>query len=81
MTGGMATMRAIGEGLVIPAKQTVVLAPAGDHIMLAGLNHALTAGQKIPAVLVFQKAGRVKIEISVEAVAPQGQKSANNHQR
>jgi copper(I)-binding protein len=80
MTGGMATMRAMGEGLAVPAKQTVVLGPGGDHIMLAGLNHALTAGQKIPAILVFQKAGRVKIEISVETMAPQGQKSANNNQ-
>jgi copper(I)-binding protein len=81
MQGAMSTMRAMDQGLAIPARQTVALAPGGDHIMLAGLSRPLVVGQKIPATLVFQRAGRVKIEISVETAAPPGQKNANNNQR
>jgi copper(I)-binding protein len=56
-----------------------VLRPGGDHIMLAGLTRPLTAGQKIPATLVFRRAGRVKIEISVETTTPTAQKPANSN--
>ena len=81
MQGGIATMKAMSEGFPAPARQSVVLAPGGDHIMLTHLTHALTRGQKIPAILVFQRAGRVKIEISVEMTAPLSQNNANNHHR
>jgi periplasmic copper chaperone A len=80
VTGGMATMRSMDQGLPVPAGQTVALRPGGDHIMLAGLTRPLAAGQKIPATLVFQRAGRVKIEISVETAAPTAQNGANNNQ-
>ena len=81
MQAGMSTMRDMASGLAAPARQTVVLAPGGDHIMLAGLTRPLLAGQKIPATLVFQRAGRVKIEISVEASTPSAANSAtlNRH--
>jgi copper(I)-binding protein len=81
MQGGMATMRQMAAGLPAPARQTVVLSPGGDHIMLAGLTRPLSQGQKIPATLVFQRAGRVKIEISVETSAPSAPRNAtaNRH--
>ena len=79
MADGMASMRAMDDGLPVPADQTIVLRPGGDHIMLAGLTRSLTQGQKIPATLVFQRAGRVKIQISVETAAPTAQKPANNN--
>lgn len=79
MADGMSSMRAMDQGLPIPAGQTIVLRPGGDHIMLAGLTRPLVQGQKIPATLVFQRAGRVKIEISVETAPPTAQKPANNN--
>jgi copper(I)-binding protein len=81
MQAGMSSMREMGQGLAAPARQTVVLAPGGDHIMLAGLTRPLTAGQKIPATLVFQRAGRVKIEISVETKAPSAPRSATTNRQ
>jgi copper(I)-binding protein len=81
MQAGMSTMRDMASGLPAPARQTVVLAPGGDHIMLAGLTRPLTAGQKIPVTLVFQRAGRVKIELTVETPTPSASRSAtpNRH--
>ena len=81
MADGMASMRAMDQGLPVPAGQTIVLRPGGDHIMLAGLTRPLALGQKIPATLVFQRAGRVKIEISVETAPPTAQKAANNNRK
>jgi copper(I)-binding protein len=81
MSGGVARMRPMDQGLRAPARRTVVLAPGGDHIMLSGLVRALAPGQKIPATLVFQHAGRVKIAISVETKPPSAQNGANNIHR
>jgi copper(I)-binding protein len=78
---GIATIKEMSVGVQAPARRSFVLAPGGDHIMLTHLTHALTRGQKIPAILVFQRVGRVKIEISVEMTAPLSQNNANNHHR
>lgn len=70
MNGGVMSMREIKGGLAIPPGKTVTFAPGGDHIMLTGLKRKTTAGETIPATLVFQKAGRVAIAFSVQAAAP-----------
>ena len=51
----------------IPANGTVLLEPGGMHIMLMGLTGPLTQGDMIPATLVFERAGRVEVEFSVDA--------------
>lgn len=64
---GVARME-MRESLPIPAGETVTLAPGGLHIMFMGLSPetALKAGTRIPAVLVFEKAGEVEVEFAVE---------------
>ncbi len=52
--------------LVIPAEDTVVLAPGGMHVMLMGLTAPLTEGEMVPATLVFEHAGRVAIAFMVD---------------
>ncbi|MCA3525006.1 MAG: copper chaperone PCu(A)C [Rhodobacter sp.] len=57
------------DAIDIPAGGTVLLEPGGLHIMLMGLTGPLTEGDMIPATLVFERAGRVAIEFSVDAPA------------
>lgn len=63
---GVATMRHLPEGVEIPAGAKVVLESGGMHIMLMGLTAPLSEGEKVPATLIFEKAGRVDVEFAVD---------------
>lgn len=62
---GVARMRPVGA-LEIPAGGSVTLAPRGLHVMFMGLPAPFVAGERIPATLVFEKAGEVAVEFAVE---------------
>jgi copper(I)-binding protein len=66
MRDGVMEMRHV-EALAIPAGTPVVLKPGGLHLMLLGLQQPLTAGQRLPLELRFEKAGVVRTEIVVRA--------------
>jgi periplasmic copper chaperone A len=66
MDGGVMRMRALTDGLAIPAHMTVALAPNGAHIMLSGLTTPLRPGEQFPATLRFAKAGTKQATIKVE---------------
>jgi copper(I)-binding protein len=63
---GVARMRPV-EAVEVPAGATVTLAPQGTHVMFMGLDAPLVEGERVPAVLVFEKAGEVAVEFAVEA--------------
>jgi copper(I)-binding protein len=64
----------------IPAGETVVFMPGGLHVMFMGLGgDALTAGEKIPATLVFEKAGRIDVEFNVEVRDAADTEDHSNH--
>lgn len=65
MADGQMQMRALSDGLAIPAGQTVELAPGGYHLMLIGLSQALVAGQTVKLELRFEKAGAVSVEMPI----------------
>ena len=52
--------------LEIGANDTVILEPGEMHLMFMGLSSTMKVGQMIPAILVFESAGRVSIEFLVE---------------
>lgn len=67
MTDGVASMAPM-DRVVVPAGGTVTFAPGGLHIMFMGLNgDPLEEGEKVPATLIFERAGRVDVVFSVEA--------------
>jgi periplasmic copper chaperone A len=66
MAGEVMTMRPL-EYVEVPAKGEAELKPGGMHIMLIGLKRDLKAGEKIPLVLVFEKAGKVDVQAEVRA--------------
>lgn len=67
---GVMTMRALKDGVEIPAGETVELKSGGLHVMFMAIKHPLKEGEKIKATLNFEKAGAVEVEFNVEAAKP-----------
>jgi hypothetical protein len=68
MDGGVMKMRELKNGLEIPPGATVELKPGSYHIMMMNLSRPLAKGEKIKGSLTFEKAGKVDVEFSVEAL-------------
>lgn len=71
MQGDMSSMKMM-DGLDIPAGGKVVLKPQGQHVMLMGLNGALKQGSSFPLILQFEKAGKVEVNVPVQAAGALG---------
>jgi hypothetical protein len=69
--GDIMKMRQI-DGLDVAAASTVVLKPAGYHLMLMGLKKPLKEGDLVAIALDFEKAGRIPLEVTVEPVGASG---------
>jgi periplasmic copper chaperone A len=63
---GMMTMGEIPGGLEIAPGATVELSPGAIHVMFMGVKAPFKEGEKIKAVLTFEKAGDVAVEFKVE---------------
>jgi copper(I)-binding protein len=74
MEGGVMKMRELPKGLEIAPGATVELKPGSYHVMMMNLSKQFMQGDKVKGSLTFEKAGKVDVEFSVEAVggAPQG---------
>jgi len=68
MEGNVMRMRELPSGLEIAPGATVTLAPGGLHLMMMGLKAPLKQGEKVPVTLVFEKAGKIDVELAVEAM-------------
>jgi copper(I)-binding protein len=66
------------EALSIAPGQTVTLAPRAMHVMFMGLTKPLLVGDKVPATLVFEKAGPVDVVFNVQSRAD-STKGATEH--
>jgi len=78
MNSGVMTMRPLDKGLPIEPGKTVKLAPGGYHLMLMDLKSPLKQGDKVPLVLVFEKAGKVNLSLDVQAVGAQAPGGADH---
>jgi periplasmic copper chaperone A len=65
MDNGVMRMRELTDGLEIPAKSEVKLAPAGYHLMFTGLKRQLKRGESVKADLTFEHAGSVSVTFAV----------------
>jgi periplasmic copper chaperone A len=65
---GVMKMRELASGLPIPAGGSVALKPGSYHVMLIGLKKPLTAGEKFPLTLTFEKAGNISVTVLVQAM-------------
>ena len=67
MQDGIMRMRAVTDGLAIPAHGAVTLAPGAYHLMLIGPRRAFRAGEAIPLDLRFSREGVAHVALAVEA--------------
>lgn len=66
MEGDMMRMRQLDK-LELKAGQKLEFKPGGLHAMFIGLKRPLTVGAKLPVTLMFERAGEVKVEMTVMA--------------
>lgn len=72
MMDGVAKMMEV-DGVEIAPGETVKLQPGGLHVMFMGLKgKPFVNGGKIPAVLVFEKAGEIDVTFNVESRGADG---------
>ena len=65
MEGDVMRMRALPDGLPVPAGATVELTPGGYHLMFMELKQPLVEGQTVDVTLSFEKAGEVVVPMTV----------------
>jgi copper(I)-binding protein len=68
---GVMKMRAV-SGLPLATGQTVELKPGGYHLMAMGLKQPLVPGDSFPLTLMFDKAGAVRVVVTVAAAGASG---------
>jgi copper(I)-binding protein len=61
-------MRPLPAGLEIKPGQTVELKPGSYHLMFMQLKAPLEPGKSVKGTLVFEKAGTIEVEYTVEAI-------------
>lgn len=66
---GRAMMHPRPGGLPVPAGGKAEMKPGGWHLMFIGLKRPLAIGDRFPATLTFEKAGKVQVEFVVQAGA------------
>ncbi|MDT7518541.1 copper chaperone PCu(A)C [Rhodoferax sp. TBRC 17660] len=83
MEGDVMKMRALANGLELPAGKPVELKPGGYHVMLMDLKLPLQKDTTIPVTLVFKDAKGVEtkkeIKLPVSQTAPAGAAAAPAH--
>jgi copper(I)-binding protein len=58
--------------LAVSPGQPSVFSPGGYHVMLTSLHQPLVPGQTFPITLMFQHAGAVQTQVSVQAIGAGG---------
>jgi periplasmic copper chaperone A len=67
MDGDVMKMRALSNGLDLPAGKLVELKPGGYHVMLLDLKRQLKAGDTVPLTLVVEGADKKRETVLVQA--------------
>lgn len=71
MEKGVVKMRPVAA-IAVRGGTSVVLGPSGHHIMLLDLKAPLKEGDLVPLTLIFEKAGEITIEATVEPIGAMG---------
>ncbi len=64
---GVASMQRV-MGVEIPPGGTIMFEQGGMHVMFMGVSEQLVEGETVPAVMVFENAGRLEIEFKIEKI-------------
>jgi len=69
--GGVVRMVRV-DGVAVGGGKSLVLAPGAYHIMLVDLKQPLKEGDLVKLTLVFEKAGEIEVDATVEPVGAMG---------
>jgi copper(I)-binding protein len=74
VTDGIMRMRALDDGIAVPAGGKIEFKPGGYHIMFIGLKKPIAKDSRFKGTLTFEKAGTIEVEFLVEGMgkAPAG---------
>jgi periplasmic copper chaperone A len=64
--------RELEKPLEIPPGGTVKMVPDGLHLLMLGLKDPLQKDTRVPLTLVFEKAGKIEVEMTVEGMDATG---------
>lgn len=82
MDDNIMKMRALENGIEIPAHSSVTFKPGSYHVMFFNPHAPFKEGDSFPAELHFQKAGNVKVTFDVKSMGEKGDSKshdANHH--
>ena len=80
MKDGVMRMRRISAIEVHPG-EPAVLSPGGNHVMLMGLKRKLKAGERFPVTFVFEKSGKVTVDVAVGKAGAMGHDGHKMHKK
>jgi copper(I)-binding protein len=63
---GVMQMSELTDGLAFPSGALIPFERGGYHVMFLGVSEPLTDGQVFPITLVFENAGEVVVEVTVD---------------
>jgi hypothetical protein len=63
---GLAQMREVPDGFVIPPLGSIELKRGGDHVMLMGIIEAPAEGGTVPLTLIFERSGEITLDVPVD---------------
>jgi copper(I)-binding protein len=67
-SNGVMRMRRVVGGLTVAPGGRLSFAPRGRHVMLMGLGKPLKAGDGFPLTLVFERAGRITVNVAIHPI-------------
>ena len=71
MRNGVMRMRRVSAVEVHPG-EPAILEPGGNHVMLMGLHRSLKEGETFSVILIFEKAGKVRVDVAVQKAGAMG---------
>lgn len=76
-SGEVMKMRPLEKPLEIEPGGVVELKPSGYHLMFSHLKQGVNAGDKVRVTMVFEKAGKIEIELPAAGIAAKGPSEAD----
>ena len=77
VSGEVMKMRPLEKPLEIAPGSVVELKPNGYHLMFSRLKQGVNQGDKVRVTMVFEKAGKVEIELPAAGIAAKGPADAD----
>lgn len=76
--GDVVRMRALADGLPLPAAGVATLQPSGHHLMLLAPRRRFVEGDTVAIGLNFERAGRVEVRFPVRSLHTTGGAGAHH---